>query len=262
MPDIALVTGTSRGLGSAIAHALLAEGWHVHGVSRAQAPTALAASERYVHHVQDLSDARGAEEWFEGSFVRAAGQPRRLALVNNAGRLAPLRAMHATHVREWVQSLTLNVAVPAWLMGACVAHFQNAIVRIVNLSSGAATSPYPGWGAYCTGKAALRMAGRVFATEVEELPSLAGRDVRVVDYAPGVLATAMQAEIRGADLAHFPRRARFEALHADGELIDPAGPAREIVRLVEDAGRPRHEELRYPAFASPAVATAERGGAQ
>lgn len=249
-PGIALVTGTSRGLGTAIAHALLAEGWQVHGVARHPAPTALASSEGYVHHVQDLTEPRGVEEWFEGSWVRAAGQPRRVALVNNAGRLAPLRGIHGTHVREWVQSLTLNVAVPAWLMGACVQQFPEAVVRIVNLSSGAATTPYPGWGAYCTGKAALRMAGRVFATEVEELPALAGRDVRVVDYAPGVLATAMQAEIRGADLAHFPRRARFEALLADGELADPAGPAREVVRLIEDGGRPRYEELRYPAFAA------------
>ncbi|MEZ6018310.1 MAG: SDR family NAD(P)-dependent oxidoreductase [Planctomycetota bacterium] len=248
MPDIALVTGTSRGLGTAIAHALLSEGWRVHGVSRSQAPTALGSSERYVHHVQDLSEARGAEEWFEGSFVRAAGAPRRVALINNAGRLAPLRGIHATHAREWVQNLTLNVAVPAWLMGACATQFPDAALRIVNLSSGAATSAYPGWGAYCASKAALRMAGQVFAAEAEELPAHAGRDVRVVDYAPGVLATAMQAEIRAADPAHFPRRARFEALLEDGALADPSGPAREIVRLVEDGLRPRYEELRYPAF--------------
>lgn len=248
MPDIALVTGTSRGLGTAVAHAFLAEGWRVHGVARAQAPTALAASEGYVHHVQDLSDARGAEEWFEGSFVRAAGAPRRLALINNAGRLAPLRGVHATHTREWVQALTLNVAVPAWLMGAVVHHFPGAIVRVVNVSSGAAANAYPGWAAYCAGKAALRMAGKAFALEVDELPALAGRDVRIVDYAPGVIATAMQAEIRAADPAQFPRRARFEELFAKGELADPAGPAREVVRLVEEPGRPRFEELRYPAL--------------
>jgi benzil reductase ((S)-benzoin forming) len=248
MPDIALVTGTSRGLGTAVAHAFLAEGWRVHGVSRTPAPTALAASEGYVHHVQDLTDARAVEEWFTGSFVRAAGRPRRLALVNNAGRLAPLRGIHATHAREWVQSLTLNVAVPAWLMGACAQEFPEATLRIVNISSGAATSPYPGWGAYCAGKAALRIAGQVFAAEVEELPALAGRDARVVDYAPGVVATAMQAEIRSAELAHFPRRARFEALHTEGQLVDPARPAREVLRLIEDAGRPRYEELRFPAF--------------
>jgi len=248
MPDIALVTGTSRGLGTDVAHAFLAEGWRVHGVARTQAPTALAASEGYVHHVQDLSDAQGAQEWFEGSFVRAAGTPRRIALINNAGRLAPLRGIHATHTREWVQCLALNTIVPTWLMGAALAQFPTAIVRIVNVSSGAAASPYPGWGAYCASKAALRMAGRVLATEVEELPGLQGRDVRVVDYAPGVLATAMQAELRAADPAHFPRRPRFEQLLADGELVDPARPAREVVRLVEDAGRARYEELRFPAF--------------
>jgi len=249
MPSLALVTGTSRGLGTQIAHALLAEGWRVHGVARTQAPTSLAASEGYVHHTQDLTDPRAVQEWFLGSFVRAAGRPRRLALVNNAGRLAPLRGVHATHAREWVDALALNVAAPAWLMGACAAEFPSVVLRVINISSGAATSPYPGWGAYCASKAALRMAGRVFAAEIDELPALAGRDARVVDYAPGVLATAMQAEIRNADPAMFPRRARFEALLSAGELADPAGPAREVVRLIEDAGRPRYEELRYPAFA-------------
>lgn len=247
MPDIALVTGTSRGLGAAVANALLSEGWRVHGVARGPAPLGLMGSEGYVHHVQDLSDARGVEDWFEGSFVRAAASPRRIALVNNAGRLAPLAGLHAVRASSLVQTMTLNTAVPAWLMGATLAHFPASVVRIVNVSSGAATSPYAGWAAYCASKAALRMAGRVLGAEVEGLPVHAGRDVRVVDYAPGVLATAMQAEARAADPAHFPARPRFEELYAKGELADPAAPAREIVRLIEDGARATFEELRFPA---------------
>jgi len=66
-----------------------------------------------------------------------------------------------------------------------------------------------------------------------------------VSYAPGVADTAMQAEIRAMDAGDFPRLARFEALHANGELVDPAGPGREMAALLEADDLPVHCERRY-----------------
>jgi len=55
---LALVTGTSAGLGLAIARALLARGWAVLGVARRPAPLSHAA---YRHQRLDLADLAAVE---------------------------------------------------------------------------------------------------------------------------------------------------------------------------------------------------------
>ena len=112
-------------------------------------------------------------------------------------------------------------------------------LRIVNVSSGAATRASPGRSAYCQSTAALDMAGAVLAEELGEVPALMGRDVAVVSYSPGVVDTAMQEQLRAADESSFPRKQRFVDLFTSGELVRPEEPALEIVEfLVADAPPP------------------------
>lgn len=62
---IALVTGTSSGIGTAVAVELLARGWRVVGLSRRRAPIESAA---YTHVAVDLGDvATLADRLDEGS---------------------------------------------------------------------------------------------------------------------------------------------------------------------------------------------------
>ena len=86
----------------------------------------------------------------------------------------------------------------------------------VLLSSGAATSPYRGWSAYCAGKAAGDHWTRTVGLEQADRGA-----VTVVSIAPGVVDTAMQAEIRDTDASDFPNLDRFVDLHASDELADP-----------------------------------------
>ena len=111
--------------------------------------------------------------------------------------------------------------------------------------SGAAVNPYPGWAAYCAGKAALRMAGQVLGLEAAEVPALAGRDLAVVAYPPHVVATAMQEAIRATSPEQFPRRQKFALLHESGALVTPDGPAAEIAELLGSDGLPPFSERRY-----------------
>jgi NAD(P)-dependent dehydrogenase (short-subunit alcohol dehydrogenase family) len=131
-------------------------------------------------------------------------------------------------------------------MGALLAGAAGRPLRIVNVSSGAATRAYAGWSAYCATKAALRMAGQVVAVEADAYPPGAAGplDLAVVTYEPGVVDTAMQAEVRATPRAAFPALDRFLELHASGRLADPASPAAEIAALLERDGGPRHEERR------------------
>jgi len=234
-PDrVALVTGTTRGLGLEVARALLARGWTVAGVARGAAPDTLRGP-RYLHGRVDLSDVGALASWCAGPLAAqlpldAAGT---LAVVNNAGRLGPVAPLHRTEPEDLAATLAIDVGAPAWLMGWARRHAAGRRVRVVDVSSGAAHSAYPGWGAYCASKAALHMLGRVLAVEAAEVPQPVATDLAVLSFAPGVLATEMQAEIRAADAADFPRRPRFLALHEEGELLDPTLPAARIVEWLE-----------------------------
>ncbi|QDU67873.1 SDR family NAD(P)-dependent oxidoreductase [Engelhardtia mirabilis] len=246
--NFAIVTGTSRGLGLAVAGELLSRGWTVLGVARSAAPSQLAGAEGYSHAAVDLADSAAVEAVLgpvtESSSLAGHG---RIALVNNAG-LLDIAPIHKLDLAATGRSLAVNAAVPAWLAGRVLAGAAtSARVRIVDVSSGAATSAYPGWGAYCASKAALRMFGQVLALEHEELDEHRGLDVGLVSYSPGVVDTTMQGQIRTAALEDFPRRARFEALHADGELVDAALPAREIAELLEADRPPLWQERRFGA---------------
>jgi benzil reductase ((S)-benzoin forming) len=239
--DLAFVTGTSRGIGHAVAVELLARGFEVVGVSR-DAPSDLGAG--YRHYCCDLADLDAVARVFEELIPVEVplGERRRIGLVNNAAVL-DCQTVAASRLDGLERAFRINAVVPIWLHGWLLRHTaRDQQIRIVDVSSGAAQSAIPGWSAYCATKAALRMSGQVLGVELAEIPDLASRDVAVISYAPGVVATDMQARIRSAELTAFPRRARFEALHAERQLLDPAVPAREIAALVlDDALRGFHE---------------------
>lgn len=242
---IALVTGCSRGVGAAISEVLLERNWRVHGISRS-APSEALLEAGLRHHPLDLGDLAAVEEQFHPSFASDLGLSSgdQIALINNAGvlEMAPSQELDLGAMET---AFRINVTVPAWLMGWFLQHTPEVTrLDLINLSSGAASSAYPGWLTYCTSKAALRMAGKCVAADVGEQLALSDRPIHVLDYAPGVVATTMQAEIRAADPSHFPRAERFHDLHANGDLSDPMEPALEIADLLERKSPPAYEERR------------------
>jgi NAD(P)-dependent dehydrogenase (short-subunit alcohol dehydrogenase family) len=243
--DLAIVTGTSRGIGHAVALALLERGFDVVGVSRA-APDGL-EHPQYRHFDCDLNDPAAVHRTFDARIPaeRPLAGRTRIGLVNNAGIL-DLESVAVAKLEHLEASFRVNVAVPIFLHGWLCRHAPlDAKLRIVDVSSGAADNPYPGWVAYCASKAALEMAGRVLAAELDEVPVMKGRDLALVSYAPGVVATAMQEQIRAADAGQFPRRERFVRLHEEGELVDPRGPAAEIAGFLAADGLPAFSRQRY-----------------
>jgi NAD(P)-dependent dehydrogenase (short-subunit alcohol dehydrogenase family) len=96
------------------------------------------------------------------------------------------------------------------------------------ITSGAATSIYPGWSSYGAGKAALDQWVRVVGAEQAERGGAS-----VVAVAPGVVATDMQSEIRSVDSGDFPRVHKFRDLHASGDLTEPDEAARRFWEVLE-----------------------------
>jgi NAD(P)-dependent dehydrogenase (short-subunit alcohol dehydrogenase family) len=203
--------------------------------------------ERYHHARVDLADVVALERWCATDLAPrlAAAAPALFALVNNAATLEPVGPLERLAPAALARALTVNVAAPLALSGFALRALPDVPLRIVDLSSGAAHAPYPGWASYCTTKAALLMASRCVAEDARAFAQHAGRDVRVVSYAPHVVATAMQAAIRATDVADFPGRARFVELHETGALVDARGPAEELAELLLDPELPAFSERRF-----------------
>lgn len=244
----AVVTGHTRGLGEALAAALLARGVGVLGLARggnaalaARFPGLLAEAEL------DLADAGALADWLDGGALAAflAGAPQVL-LINNAGMLAPVGPLASQAPRQIARAASLNIGAPL-MLAAAVAGLADAGAerRIVHISSGAAHSAYPGWSVYGAGKAALDQHARAVAAE--QAPGL-----RICSLAPGVIDTAMQAQIRASSPEQFPLRARFQALKDGGQLSSPADCAAALLAyaLGEQFGQLPVADLRQLGMAS------------
>ena len=116
---LALVSGTSAGIGLAVARQLVAGGWNVVGLARRESPL---ADERYRHVQIDLRDlatltARVTEE--VGPLLTGC---RRVGLVNNAAMPGPMRPFETIDPSDLAEVYRLNTAAPAWLMGFVLRH--------------------------------------------------------------------------------------------------------------------------------------------
>jgi benzil reductase ((S)-benzoin forming) len=232
---LALVTGSSSGIGAAVATELLEHGWQVIGVARR---TPKFQSGNYKHLALDLADVGKATATIERELgARLAERAwQRLGLVNNAA-LAPAGRVQMLDAGELARAYALNAVMPLWLMGFVLRRRPDgAQVRIVNLSSGAAQRPFPGLAIYCSTKAALRMAGMVVAAEVE--------DVGIFSYEPGVVDTEMQRATRETPLEEFPWGTTFRQYHAEGRLVPPELPAADVVKFLESERAERFVESR------------------
>jgi len=222
--DLFVVTGTTRGLGEALARAI------------AGAPEnelvciARRAGEAGRTIVADLADA-GAVPRIEAQ-LRQLVEGRsygRAVLFNNAGIVSPVGPLDRVEGAELDRNLRVNLVAPMLLMGAFLRATGGhaGLRRIVNISSGAGRRPIFGWGAYCAAKAALDMASRVAALEAQQR----GQAVEVVSLAPGVIDTPMQAVVRGAAAEDFVDVERFRQMKAEGVLRPADEVAADILRL-------------------------------
>jgi len=236
---LALVTGTSSGIGVSLARQLVSRGWQVVGISR----RAAAFSDRaYLHLRFDLADISSLATGIEAVIGRLVSVPRlaRVGLVNNAADLALLGPVARIDPKAMLRVFAVNVASPTWLMGLVARRVASDVpVRVVNVSSGAAVQPLPGLGAYGSTKAALRLLGQIMGSELDD-----GRDITILSYAPGPIDTPMQAAARAAPREIFPLVETFTGWATSGALLPPEAPAGEIASYLETDGHPRFSEAK------------------
>ena len=237
---LTILTGTTRGLGAAMAAQLASQGGHLVTVARsASAPLAQLAQDSgtaLTHVFIDLLDAgaveRAAIELAALTRAHLAAGHTRVRVIHNAGVVGPIAMAHQlTDLHAINQAFQVNIAAPIFL----TAHLLTAAslaadLRIMLISSGAGRSPTAGWGVYCATKAALDRYAQVIALEQG---ASSDTRVRVASIAPGVVDTDMQATIRGSDPDNFPARDRFMDMHTLHQLISPELTAQRLLQVLD-----------------------------
>ncbi len=238
---VAVVTGASRGLGAGLAARFAGRGFGLGLCARTEPPVPAVASTTPVGGV-DRADAVEGRVVIAAVDVTRPGDVDRFAAdvvnrlgridlwVNNAGLLtpiAPLRDADPDELRANVEANVLGVMFGSAAFARHVRSRDGGGV-LVNISSGAATTPYAGWAAYCASKAAVDHLTRVVAAEEAE------SGLRAFAVAPGVVDTGMQAAIRESSPDRFPRVERFREIKRTEAFNSPAWVADHILGLVED----------------------------
>jgi len=189
----AAVTGGTSGLGRALVAELHRRGARVAFVARHS--DAIASVEHDHRGVTGIVGDVSRKEDIHPIAIQMLGALGRLdVLINNASSLGPvpLALLADTECEELELALATNLVGPfrltKALLGALSASAREGRHPIVvNVSSDAAVTPYPNWGAYGASKAALLHLSRIWDAELSDF------GVRVLSIDPGDMDTPLHA---------------------------------------------------------------------
>jgi len=189
---IALVTGSSRGIGAATAKALAAAGAHV--VLTARTARDLEAVEEEIHHIGGTSTIAPMDLTESDSIARLANAVsdrwgKLDILVINAAILPSLTPVAQIEQQFFNRALTLNVLATQ----ALLANFEPLLkrsegARVIGVTSHVGQEPRAYWGAYGATKAAFDNLLGAYAQEVQNISR-----TRVAILDPGKTRTQMRA---------------------------------------------------------------------
>ena len=184
---VAIVTGGSRGIGLAIARALVAEGVQVAVTGRSEAhlaaarPSIESAGPGAVETLQ--ADVRRADEVaraIDATVARFGGLD---ILINNAG-IGVFASVAAMTTAQWTEVIETNLT---GVFHACLAALPHLQRRgggfIINISSLAGKNPFANGAAYCASKAGLNAFSEALMQEVRY------DNIRVSYVMPGSVST-------------------------------------------------------------------------
>jgi NAD(P)-dependent dehydrogenase (short-subunit alcohol dehydrogenase family) len=202
--QVALVTGGSRGIGYAIAHALVASGVDVAITGRSEAhlsdarPRLEAAGPGSVEALRaDGRQAAQVQQAVEATVSRFGGLD---ILVNNAGVGIFARVAEMT-AAQWSDTIETNLTAVFTACQAALPHLKRRGGGfIINISSLAGANAFVGGAAYCASKAGLNAFTESLMQEVRY------DNVRVSCIMPGSVATGFSTNDtqKGADWKMAP----------------------------------------------------------
>jgi NAD(P)-dependent dehydrogenase (short-subunit alcohol dehydrogenase family) len=212
------ITGGTSGLGLALLRECTARGARVAFVARDRGGVAqIARSNPGTHGI--AGDVSAKDDIYPIAMQMTAALGGVDVLINNASSLgaAPLALLGDTACEDLERALTTNLLGPfrltKALLGALAASAREGRGAVVlNVSSDAAVTPYPRWGAYGASKAALHHLSRIWNEE------LAPEGITFLSLDPGDMDTPLHAlAVPDAD---------------PGTLKAPETAARELIEVI------------------------------
>jgi glucose 1-dehydrogenase len=227
----ALVTGSATGIGRATVKRLVADGASAvvnYVGSRVPADEVVAEIGSDGGHAVAIEADVSDEAQVQAMFAQAAaelGGPVDL-LVNNAGVEAPYLLVDMS-LEEWNRVLGVNLTGPFLCAREAARGLVNAGTGgvIVNVSSVHETIPWERFGHYCASKGGVKLWAQTIAKE------LAPHRIRVVNVAPGAIATPINKDVLEDDV----KRRAVEAEIPWGRFGEPEEVAAAVAWLSSDA---------------------------
>lgn len=223
---VAAVTGSSRGIGLAVARAFVTEGALV--VVNSRNRSAAEAVARGLGHNAVCVEADVATETGASSLIEATleAHGRIDILVNNAGMTMARDSLELT-LDDWRRVLDLNLTAVLLCSQAAARSMTQRGGVIINTASIQAFAPFPRRLAYGTTKAGVVMMTRILAAEWAP-------EIRVNAVAPGYTRTEM------VETLHREGKLDYEAIAArtpQRRLAEPEEIAPAYVFLASDEAR-------------------------
>ena len=220
---VAYITGSSRGIGKAIAELLLEKDYNVIGLSR----TNEIEHPNFTHHPIDLSDIETVKNFQFSKSDNGA------ILINNAGLLGEIGPIGEIQNLSIHKTMNVNTITPQILTNNFIkVHGELPHdFHIINISSGAGKRPITSWATYCASKAALDLFSETLA---EELDWKQKSNWYVHSVAPGVVDTKMQEEIRSAAIEDFAHVQNFIDYKKQNELFSPKYVAEKLWVIIQN----------------------------
>jgi NAD(P)-dependent dehydrogenase (short-subunit alcohol dehydrogenase family) len=203
------ITGGTAGLGLALVHELVGRGAEVAFIAR-RPEGVIRVAQEYARRAHGIVGDISVKDDIHRIALQVLGALGGLdILINNASDLGPvpLQFLGDTGCEDFERALVTNVLGPFRLTKALLGSLASAAREqrapvVVNVSSDAAVTPYPNWGAYGASKAALRHMTAIWQEE------LAGTGIRFISFDPGDMDTALHAAaVPDADVSTLKRPA-------------------------------------------------------
>lgn len=183
---VALVTGASRGIGTAVARALAPS--HrvlLGGRDRAALESLAKQLPDAASWPVDLTDFAAVSD--------TVTEVERLDVLVHSAGIAALGTIERASAEDWRSSFEVNVATVAELTRLLLPALRAAKGHVILINSGSGYTARAGWGPYAASKFALRAFGDALRAEEE------ANGLRVTSVHPGRTATSMQEAIVSAE---------------------------------------------------------------
>lgn len=220
---VALITGASGGIGSALCSKFFGAGYHVIASDK-NVPTM--ACTDYSHVPVDLYSFCVSEQARTEALaqLRVAIGERQLAVIVNNAALQIVKPTAALTANDWLHTLNVNMVAPFLMIQSFLPELEASQGSVINISSIHATLTKPEFVAYATSKAALSGLTRSLSID------LGGR-VRVNSICPAAIATPML--IDGFD-GKADKMRQLAQMHPIGRIGTPLEVASLALFLASD----------------------------